>query len=309
MAIVTLTVNPALDKSTSVEQLVHTQKMYSDTPLFSPGGGGINVSRVLKRLGTEALTIMQASGPNGMHLKELLKQEGVDISCFETKGWTRENFVVNEQSSELQYRFSMPGPTITREEEKTIISLVEKHTAKNDFLVLSGSLPPSLPADFYKKICHWAKVNGVKVVLDTKGQALKQALSEGVYLVKPNLGELAQLNNKEWITRKEAEEMARQMIEQKQANIVVVSLGEAGAFLLSHEGLVSIASPKVEVKSAVGAGDSMVAGVVYALEKKMSQKEALKYGVACGTATVLSEGTNLCAAKDVHDIYCELIEK
>lgn len=303
MAIITLTVNPALDKSTVVEKLIHTQKMYSKKPLFSAGGGGINVARVLKRLGTNALALMQASGPNGSHLKEMLKEEGINLACFETKGWTRENFVVTESSSNLQYRFNMPGPSITPEEEKMISEFVKSHLKKEDYLVLSGSLPPSMDSSFYKNLCIWAKENDVKVVLDTKGEALKNALSIGVYLLKPNLGELAELFNKNWISHDEAVRLAQKILERNQANKVVVSLGEAGAFMVSDAGVIRMPSPKVEVKSAVGAGDSMVAGLVYALQLNMNDEEALKYGIACGTATVLSEGTNLCDVKDVKRIY------
>lgn len=306
MAIVTLTVNPALDKSTSVNQLVHTQKMYSEAPLFSPGGGGINVSRVLKRLDIDSLAIMQASGPNGDHLKAMLKSEDIQMACFNTKSWTRENFAVNEKSTQLQYRFDMPGPEITVMELKTVSNMVQANVKAGDYLVLSGSLPPSVSPSFYRDICQWAKTTEVKVILDSKGEALKEALSVGVYLVKPNLGELAELHEKDWISNQEAIEFAKQMIDQKQAELVVVSLGDQGAFLLSKDGLEMMKSPEVKVKSAVGAGDSMVAGIVYALDHQMPLDSALRYGIACGTATVLSEGTNLCSVNDVNAIYKKL---
>lgn len=179
MAIITLTINPALDKSTYVDELIHTQKIYSDAPLFSAGGGGINVSRVLKRLGVDALAIMQASGPNGAHLKEMLNDEGIGFSAFETKGWTRENFVVNERSTQLQYRFDMPGPKMTTEELDRAFGMIQAKVSPNDYLVLSGSLPPSVPSVFYGEVCAWAKANQVKVVLDTKGEALKHCALRG----------------------------------------------------------------------------------------------------------------------------------
>lgn len=303
MAIITLTINPALDKSTYVDELIHTQKIYSDAPLFSAGGGGINVSRVLKRLGVDALAIMQASGPNGAHLKEMLNDEGIGFSAFETKGWTRENFVVNERSTQLQYRFDMPGPKMTTEELDRAFGMIQAKVSPNDYLVLSGSLPPSVPSVFYGEVCAWAKANQVKVVLDTKGEALKHALEEGVYLVKPNLGELAQLYQKNWISNEETIKLAKDILKKNQAEKVVVSLGENGAFLISRDATYSVLSPQVEVKSAVGAGDSMVAGVVYALMQNKSDEASLKYGVACGTATVLSEGTNLCSVEDIERIH------
>jgi len=299
MSVATLTINPALDKSTSVQEVISADKMRCTSPVFEAGGGGINVSRVIHRLGGRSKAIFQSSGPSGNYIQQALQKEGLDVEVFTTKEWTRENFIVTEESTQKQFRFGMPGPSLTEAELQDCITLVKEHASSHEFLVLSGSLPPNVPTGFYVTLCTWAKAKGIKTILDTKGPALKAALAEGVYLVKPNLKELGELVGEVGITEERAHEIAKEIIEKKQAQLVVVSLGEKGAMMVSSEGVAILKSPKIEVKSAVGAGDSMVAGLVYALQERKSNLEVLKYGVACGTAAAITAGTELCKKQDV----------
>lgn len=299
MSIITLTINPALDKSSTVKEMVAADKMECSKPVFEAGGGGINVSRVIHRLGGRSTAIFQSSGPSGSYIEQALLAEGLNIETFTTKEWTRENFIVTDESTQKQYRFGMPGPSISKVELENCLSILKKQSSTSKFLVLSGSLPPNVSTDFYASLCSWAKDNGLKIILDTKGKALIEALKVGIHLVKPNLKELGELVGEQNINLKRAREIAMGIINNNQAEMVVVSLGEKGAMMVTKHGVETIASPKVEVKSAVGAGDSMVAGLVYSLQKELSSNEVLKFGIACGTAATLTAGSELCRTADV----------
>lgn len=303
MPIVTITVNPALDKSTTVARIVADQKLQCNSPRYDPGGGGVNVARVIKRLGGESSAIFQSSGSAGIMIEQLLEKEEVNCIPYPTKEWTRENLVVTDESTGQQYRFGMPGPNYTSQEQKTIFSILEALTAPPDYLVISGRLAPGLPADFYGEICKWASKKNIKVALDSSGNPLKIAVEKGVFLVKPNLKELAELAGSDSINNEEQEQLAKRLVDNGNAKIVVVSLGPRGAMMVSPKGIDYAAPPTVMSKSTVGAGDSMVAGIMWALYNHFSQADVLRYGVACGTATTMNEGTELCLQKDVEDLF------
>ncbi|MGB0524750.1 MAG: 1-phosphofructokinase family hexose kinase [Flammeovirgaceae bacterium] len=307
--ILTLTVNPALDKSSSVTQVVPDNKLQCRPPNYDPGGGGINVARVIKRLGGDPLALFQASGPAGNLLQSLLQEEGVNTTTYDTAAWTRENFVVVDESTKQQYRFGMQGPTYTIDEVQQCQQLVYETAKDLEFLVLSGSLAPGMPADFYADICRWAKNNGIKVILDTSGEALPEGLKEGVHLIKPNLRELSLLAGRESISGLEQEDIAMQFVQEGKAEIIVVSLGPRGAMMASKEGIHYVTPPTIVPKSTVGAGDSMVAGMTWALSNKLPLKTTLQYGVACGTAATMNEGTGLCKVEDIKLIYNWLVKQ
>jgi 6-phosphofructokinase 2 len=150
-----------------------------------------------------------------------------------------------------------------------------------------------LPTDFYQQITQTAKSSGIKVVIDTSGEALRKVLETGVYLVKPNIGELAKLIGVERLEQNDVEKAAKTLIKNGNAEIVVVSLGAEGAILVSNDQTEFVGAPKVEKKSTVGAGDSMVGGMVWALSHNTTLKEVIQWGVACGTAATMNEGTQL----------------
>ena len=303
MSIITLTLNPALDKSAHIDKLVDTDKMYCTHPLFAPGGGGINVSRVVNRLGGKTIAIGQASGYTGELLKSMLAKEGVPYIAYTTNEWTRENIVFFEASSKKQYRFGFPGPNHEEENWQNAYSLVKNQLKNDDLLVLSGSLPLGVPDDVFALFAEYAKNIQAKVILDTHGEALRSALDKGVYLIKPNLNELGQLFNEVDISKERAIELANELIEQGKSEIVVVSLGAIGGILISEKQLVELSAPKVTAISAVGAGDSMVAGICFALQRNKSLKELLRFGIACGSATAKTDGTELCDRKTVQELY------
>ncbi len=302
-SITTLTINPALDKSTSIARLMPEHKLKCKVPSYAAGGGGINVARVIKRLDGMAKAIYQSSGEAGFLIKSLLDKELIESIPFATKEWTRENFIVVDESTNQQYRFGMPGPNYSKAELDVCLDLVKKTAQKNSFLVISGSIPDGVPVNFYAKISKWAKSEDVKVILDTSGPALKESINEGVFLVKPNLKELSELAGLDFIEGHQQEEIAMSLIHDKKAEIVVVSLGARGAMMASQFGIEYITPPTVKTKSTVGAGDSMVGGMTWALANNLDYSDVLKYGIACGTATTMNEGTQLCQLKDVTQVY------
>lgn len=310
--IITITLNPALDKSTHVHQVLPEKKLRCEAPVYEPGGGGINVSRAIKKLGGKSCTWFLEGGPAGQKLCELLKEEGVDYWTVKTRNWSRENLMVMEDSTGNQYRFGMPGPETDESEWKRILERLElvKEAEMPKYVVASGSLPPGVPDDFYLQLAELANQRGFRLIVDTSGNALLKAAGEGVYLLKPNLGELAALANKDKISALEQEEIAMQVLHEGKCQVLVVSLGPRGAMLASKEsGISYVVPPTVPQKSAVGAGDSMVAGMVMSLVKGCSLEEVVRYGVAAGTAATMTAGSELCRKEDTEEIFKWLQER
>lgn len=307
--IVTLTLNPALDKSTETERLLPDEKLRCDPPRWEPGGGGINVSRAIRLLGGDSLCIYLAGGPTGYKLEELMKEEGINQQRIESKEATRENLVIYEKSSQRQYRFGMPGAQVSEEELEACLQAIRDLPEGVEYLVASGSLPTGAPDDFYGKITQLTNEMGIRCVVDTSGKALLKAAEQGVGLLKPNLGELSQLAGKEHVNAMEQEEIAKQIISQGKASMLAVSLGPRGAMLATKEHIEYVVPPTVKILSTVGAGDSMVAGMVLALSLGKSQPDMIRWGVAAGTAATMTPGSELCRREDVEEIYKWLVEK
>ena len=303
MKIVTLTLNPALDKHTTTKQLVPEEKLRCETPGYEPGGGGINVSRAIKIMGGESLAIYLAGGSAGEKMKELLAKEGIQQQVIKGKGHTRENFMVMESSTNKQFRFGMPGAEVSQDELNQCLQAIKDLPDDVEYLVASGSLPPGAPDDFYGQIAKIAQERGIQCVVDTSGKALQKAAEMGVCLMKPNLNELSQLAGKEHVTAQEQEEIARKVINQDKAKMLIVSLGARGAMLATKDTIEYVVPPTVKQQSTVGAGDSMVAGIVLSLSRGEALTDVIKWGVAAGTAATMTAGTELCRRDDVEDIY------
>lgn len=299
--IITLTLNPSLDKSTHFTGLVAEQKIRCEKPRYDAGGGGINVSKAIAKLGGNSLCIHTSGGSAGKMLEELIQKEGIESKVIPNQNWTRENFIAFENTTKAQYRFGFPGNELLEIEKETVIEIIKK--IKADYLVLSGSLNEGLPADFYQKISETAKASGIKVIVDTSGEPLRKVLEKGVYLIKPNIGELAKLIGVERLALPEVEKAAKTLIEKGSAEVVVVSLGAEGAILVSKDKTEFVNAPKAEKKSTVGAGDSMVGGMVWALSLNKSLKEVIQWGVCCGTAATMNEGTQLFKKEDAEKLF------
>ena len=304
MRILTITMNPVIDKTTTTDMVMPHKKIRCSPPLHEPGGGGINVSRAIKKLGGTSVAWYLAGGKTGKLLCELLEKEGVEQRKFDTKQEIRENLLVYSKGTKENYRITMEGPEIDREYWNIILDEIEKLKEIPEFIVASGSLPPGVPVDFYKKLAKIAKNKGSKLILDTTGQPLKKALEEGVFMIKPNLKEIAFLLDKEELTAEHIENMAHNFIKDDSCEMLVVSLGAKGAMLASRENIIEYFVPPVmPVKSTVGAGDSMIAGILVGFMNEFWGSQAIQYGVAAGTSATMSGGSQLCIKEDTDKIY------
>ena len=302
--IITLTINPSLDKSTHFKGLIPEQKMRCEVPRYDAGGGGINVSKAISKLGGSSICVFTSGGSSGEKLTTLIGEEGLEYITIKTKNWTRENFIAFDTSTKSQYRFGFPGNELSIDEQDKIKASIKE--LKSEYLILSGSLNNGLASNFYQEIAEIAKASGTKVIVDTSGEALRKVLETGVYLIKPNIGELAKLIGVERLELPEVEKAAKKLIENGSAEIIVVSLGADGAILVAKDETHFVKAPKVEKKSTVGAGDSMVGGMVWALSQNKTLKEVLQFGVCCGTAATMNEGTQLFKVEDVQKLFKEM---
>ena len=305
--IVTMTLNPAIDKSSSVAHVVADQKLYCKPPRFEPGGGGVNVSRAIKKLGGESVLLYPAGGLTGERLQELLDQEGLDHRPFPIEGLIRESLVILEASTGRQYRFGMPGPEFQKKEWEQLLDVLSAIEPAPDFLVASGSLPPGVPADFYAQAARVGKNRGAKTIIDVSGQALEEALKEGVYLIKPNVREFRELVGEEIKEKSQIEAEAQKMVKSGRCEVLVISLGSAGALMVSENVAQHILPPTVPIVSKVGAGDSMVAGMVLSLARGKPLRESVLFGVATGAAAVMTPGTELCRREDAERLFAQMI--
>lgn len=301
-SIITITFSPCIDKSTTVPALVSEKKLVCTAPKLEPGGGGINIARALKKLGGSATAIFPSGGYTGKYFNHLLEKEGINSVIIETGNETRENIIVVDEATNNQYRFGMPGTELTEPEWKKCLQAVEE-MEDAAFIIASGSLPPGVPDDIYALLAKIAKSKNAKFIVDTSGAALKHAAEEGVYMLKPNLGELSNLAGKNEIRPDEVKSIAKDIIAHGKCEVMVVSMGAAGAMLVTAEIAEIFRPPVVERKSTVGAGDSMVAGIVFYLAQGKNLLQAVQYGVACGTAATLNSGTELCKKEDADRLY------
>ena len=304
--IVTLTLNPAVDKSASVDHVSPERKLRCRPPEYDPGGGGINVSRAVRMLGGDSLALFTAGGPAGELLSSLLEREGVPHRVVRTRGFTRENLTVYEDSSGLQFRFGMPGPGLAEPEWRECLESISALEFRPACIVASGSLPPGVPEDFYGRLAESCRATGADLVVDASGDPLKLAVEHGVFMIKPNAREFAQLAGRDGMDESEQEEFARELVRRGRCRVVVVSLGAAGALVADREGCTRLRAPSVKPRSKVGAGDSMVAGTVVGLARGYPALEAVRFGVAAGAAAVTTDGTRLCRKEDAEKLYAQM---
>lgn len=303
MKIATLTLNPALDKNTWVDKLQPEKKLRCEKPEYEAGGGGLNVSRAISILGGRSIAIYAAGGATGDKLDSLLDVEAIEEHRIRISKETRVNLLVTERSTGNQFRFGMPGNELSPEEIQQCIDEVRNLPAGIEFLVASGSIPPNAPVDLYAKMSLIAREKNIKFILDTSGKALDMAAETGVYLIKPNLRELSHIAGKEQITGLEQEDIAHKIINEGKTEVVVLSLGPRGAMMVTRDLTEYVVPPTVKPTSTVGAGDSMVAGIILSLSRGEDLRTALKWGVSAGTAATMTSGSELCRREDVESIF------
>ncbi|OCC25400.1 1-phosphofructokinase [Croceicoccus estronivorus] len=303
--IATLTLNPTIDTAYEVDHVVPTHKMRTLKEHYDPGGGGINVARVFVRLGGNARCYYLSGGATGVALDGLLDLHQLVRCKIPIAGETRVSSSVYERSTGKEYRVVPSGPTIAPDEWQACLDQLTE--AQCEYLVASGSLPPGVPDDFYAKVSAITAKRGIKFVLDSSGRGLKEGLAGGnIYLAKPSLGELRQLTGLPLTDDAAVVDVTMDMIERKQAELIAVTMGHEGALLVTRAGTTRLPALPIEAQSAVGAGDSFVAGMVFALASGHDPKEAFRYGIAAGSAAVLTPGTDLARPADIERLLLQV---
>ena len=284
-AVRTLTLNPSIDVSSETEKVEPERKVRTCCERIDPGGGGINVARVLNRLEAGVEAIFLAGGATGKAFDELLQREELTRSWVQIADDTRTSLTIHERSTGQEYRFVPEGPDVTPEELKACLEAIGQATC--DYFVASGSLPPCVPDSFYATVGAQVRQGGARLVLDTSGGELKEAITAGgIYLLKASKEEIDPA-------------AAQEIVDSGHARLVAVTLGRDGAMLVDAEGAHRLPSLDTKPVSTVGAGDSFLAGMTYGLAIGLTPLEAFRIAVAAGAAATLSQGTDLAYAADI----------
>jgi 6-phosphofructokinase 2 len=300
--LITLTLNPALDLAADADAVVPTHKVRMHHEHADPGGGGVNVARVLHELGGDALAILAVGGASGRVIEEMLEEAGLKLCCVQISGLTRVSLNVQDRSSGLEYRFVPEGPPLSVAEFRACLAAVEQE--RGDWLIASGSLPNGVPEDAYAEVARIAIRRGQRFVLDTSGVALAAALDQGgCELVKPSLGELEYLVGRPLKDPAEQDEEALNLVRRGAARMVAVTLGAEGALLATGNGVLRMPAMDVPMQSSVGAGDAFLAAATLTLARGGSPMDALAWGTAAGAAVVACAGTARLRQADVDVRY------
>lgn len=306
--VVTLTMNPAIDKSTTTHHVTPEDKLRCNNLRLDPGGGGLNVARAIHQLGGMAAPIYVAGGMNGQLLQKLLQAHDLPELLIPIAGETRESFTVFEETTSRQYRFNLPGPTLSEAEWQGVLERVSNLDPRPHTLVASGSLPPGVPENFYVQLAERVESWGSRMIVDTSGAPLQTIVEEcaPVYMIKPNLGELAALVGHELEDDDDILNASRELLRRCRIEILVVSLGAGGVLLITGDQATFLRAPTVPIRSKIGAGDSTVAGITLGLVRGLPMLEAVRFGVAAGSAAVMASGTGLCRREDAERLFAQM---
>ncbi|MCP1335392.1 1-phosphofructokinase family hexose kinase [Futiania mangrovi] len=303
--IITLTLNPAVDVALTADRLEPDQKIDCRNPVYHPGGGGINVARVVHRLGGATLAWFAGGGPVARLLHGLLDDEGVPSRMHEIAATTRQNISVTESETGNQFRLVLPGAPVEEMEMSMLLDRLCRMKAYGDIVAASGSLPPGAPADTYARVAACVHEQGSRFALDTRGPSLLGALGAPLWLLKTNEREMTEAGRAlhgedDW------RKTARRIVAEGKAEIVMVSLGAGGAAGFTREAEYIVTAPKVEPVSTIGAGDSFMGAALLRFSHGRDLRDALRLGAAAGTAAVLTPATELCRPRDVWEILPEV---
>ncbi|MBI3666866.1 MAG: 1-phosphofructokinase family hexose kinase [Acidobacteria bacterium] len=294
--ILTLTVNPAIDHTITTDRINYEDRIYVRSSLEQPGGKWLNAARMIHGLGGKVLALTTTGGAMGKRLEHLLANSGLPVSLIRIRRAIRRNLTISDLQG-LTIKLDEAGPEISREEEKKIETAVQRKLKAAEWLLLCGSLPPGMSLDFYARLIDYARRKKVKTVLDTGDEALRVGLEAHPTLVKPNRPEAERLLNRALVTRHQSME-ALQELHQMGAEMVVLSLGSQGAMGASSNGAYHALAPDIQQACPIGAGDALVATCVWALSEKQTFPEALRWGVAAGTAAAATPGTSFASLSE-----------
>jgi len=298
--IVSLSLNPAIDLTYEITALEHDRKTRAYACHYDPGGTGVNVGRALEKLNANAHTCLITAGKMGEFLESLLSHELKHFYALKVNGETRINTTISQQKPKHQYEVNAAGAKISTAQLEEISNYFLT-TCQQGIGILTGSLPPETPTSTYQIITRKLQAQGGRAIIDAPVAILGNTLSCHPFLVKPNLHELEELQNKKLTSIEQIASEARRLTQQGPRN-VCVSLGDKGAILTCQENSYYCRSPRIQMRSTVGAGDSMVAGLAYAFSQEQTPQQALKLAVACGAGTAKYPGTQLFTSEDIHDL-------
>jgi 6-phosphofructokinase 2 len=309
MLVLTVTPNPALDTVTEADEVVPCHKLRCDAEVRYPGGGGINVTRAMKELGCDSLALWTKGGALGDLIARLLDEEGVEHRPVHIAEGSRESFLVKDRSMGAFFRFGLPGPHLNAAEAESVVHAVATLDPKPDFIVASGSLPRGAGREVYPRLAKHASRTGSRLLIDCHSEDMERTLAAGpVYLLKQNDREFAEMTGVDRGDREALQRAARDLVQRGCAEVAVLTMGESGSSLITAEQIVHVAPPDVTVDSPIGAGDSMLAGLLCALVREWSLTDALSFGVAAAAAAVTTPGTELCRREDTERLYDRIRE-
>jgi 1-phosphofructokinase family hexose kinase len=299
--IVTLTVNPALDRTLSVDRLAFEDRAYIESQHESPGGRGINAACVIHSFGGKPLAIFPSGGKNGKSFEELLCAYGYDKVAVPAGHEIRTNITITDRQG-LTVSVNERGPQLGKTEVDRLEKAVQKSLDGASWLMLCGSVPPGVPSDFYARLIAMARRKKVKTLLDTDGDSLREGIEAGPTAVSPNQHEAERLLNRALVTRNHfLDAVAR--IRAMGPETVVLSLGSRGAVGAVEGTIMEALPPRVEVLCPIGAGDALAAAFVWSMERNGDFTDALRWGVATGTASATLPGLRLASPEQAKEIY------
>lgn len=289
--IITITLNPAVDKTVEIDDFSAGTVNRVKSVRLDAGGKGINVSKVIQSLGGKSKATGILGGMTGSYIKDCLERWGIENDFVFIEDATRTNLKVIDGSRITNTDINEPGPQVASEVMESLKQKIFEELKEDSIVVFSGSVPVNVENDIYRQWISSAKKAGARTILDADGALLKYGIEAGPFLVKPNIHELERLFRREICDNREAERFARRLIDSYGVEMVAVSLGEKGAIFLNKEKSLLAHGIQVDVKSTVGAGDSMVAALAYSIDRGFSFEKSVTLAVAAGTANVTTSGT------------------
>lgn len=303
-SILTITLNPAVDISGETDAVRHTRKVRMSNDRYDPGGGGINVARIVSLFGGDAEALFLSGGEMGSLLGRLVEDSGIRHKTFPINEQTRISFTARENASGQEYRFVLSGPRVDASEARPCLDYIT--SGKPDYVVASGSLPQGCSPDIYAEMAERASAIGARFVLDSSGEGLRATLDRApVFLMKPSLGEFEALVGRK-LDEDDVRSAAADIVDRGAAQLVAVTMGMEGALLASAEGTVRLPAIHVRERSAVGAGDSFLGAMVWALSAGWTTAEAFRFAVAAGAAAIMTSGTELCRREDTLALFSRM---
>ena len=295
--ILTITLNPTVDFSTTSPAIVAGPKLRCTEPHIDPGGGGINVARAVKQLGGQATALVAIGGATGAHLLQLLALEGVPTVAFQGPGETRQSMSVIDQTNGEQYRFVMPGPVWRDDDVPRALNSVDQATGEDSLVVLSGSQPPGVAKDFPSILAAHVRGRDAGLIVDISGPALFHLVEEpqdALHVLRIDGAEGEELAGRALRSREDTANFAQSLVQAGVARIIIIARDADGSVLASREGNWHSVGAQVPVVSKVGAGDSFVGAFTLALARDEPVESCLRWGVAAASAAVMTEATQLC---------------